>query len=59
MSPARSYDNLHLKRIVKIRLLACTTHLKRTPPAKSRMWQEFKKMLSLQGFKDFWRDLRG
>jgi tetratricopeptide (TPR) repeat protein len=30
-----------------------------TPPAKSSMWQEFKKMLSLQGFKDFWRDLRG
>ena len=30
-----------------------------TPPIKSTIWQEFKKMLSLPGFKDFWRDLRG
>jgi len=33
--------------------------LKPTPPAKTNTWREFKKMFSFEGFKDFWRDLRG
>lgn len=30
-----------------------------TPPEKTTLWQEFKKMFSKDGFKAFWRELRG
>lgn len=30
-----------------------------TPPEKTTLWQEFKKMLTKEGFKEFWRELRG
>lgn len=30
-----------------------------TPPQKTTLWQEFKKMLTKDGFKAFWKDLRG
>ena len=29
-----------------------------TPPQKSTLWQEFKKMLTKDGFKGFWRELK-
>ncbi len=33
--------------------------LKPTPPEKTTLWREFKKMLTKDGFKSFWKELRG
>lgn len=33
--------------------------LTHTPPEKITLWQEFKKMLTKDGFKIFWKELRG
>ena len=33
--------------------------LKPTPPPKTTLWIEFKKMFTKEGFRDFWRELRG
>ena len=33
--------------------------LKATPPPKTTLWIEFKKMFTKEGFRDFWRELRG